>query len=80
MAVKILKGSLKWIRALRTDQAGESTFLEFLMSSWQAGVIRYEVDFEARRVTYFGASGESYVEAYPAVAMATPEAPNTKEK
>ena len=54
------------IRALRTDQAGKSTFPEFLMASWQAGVIRYDVDFNARTVTYYGCDGEEYVEAYPA--------------
>jgi len=27
------------IRALRTDQAGESTFPEFLTASWRAGVV-----------------------------------------
>lgn len=54
------------IRALRTDQAGESTFPEFLMSSWRAGVTRYEVDFDARTVTYYGCNGEEYVEGYPA--------------
>ena len=57
------------IRALRTKQAGESTFPEFLMASWNAGVVRYEVNFEARQVTYFGASSESYVESYPAVSL-----------
>src|ERR1700743_3590521 len=36
------------IRALRTDQKGESTFPEFLMATWRAGVVRYDVDFEAR--------------------------------
>lgn len=55
------------IRALRIDQAGESTFPEFLEASWKAGVVSYDVDFKQRRVTYFGALGESYVEAYPAV-------------
>ncbi len=55
------------IRALRTDQAGESTFPQFLESTWKAGVVSYEVDFEARRVSYFGALGESYVEDYPHV-------------
>ncbi len=53
--------------ALRTDQAGRSTFPEFLQASWQAGVIGYEVDFSARTVTYLGCNGEAYVEAYPAV-------------
>src|SRR5271169_4270975 len=46
------------IRALRTDQAGESTFPEFLLASWGAGVVRYDVDFEARTVTYYGCNGE----------------------
>jgi uncharacterized protein YbcV (DUF1398 family) len=55
------------IRALRTDQAGESTFPEFLAASWRAGVIRYDVDFGARTVAYYGCNGEQYVESYPAV-------------
>jgi len=52
------------IVALRTDQAGESTFAQFLEASWRAGVVRYEVDFAARIVTYYGATGGEYVEAY----------------
>jgi uncharacterized protein YbcV (DUF1398 family) len=55
------------IAALRIDQAGESTFPEFLEASWRAGVVRYEVDFRARTVAYFGCNGEDYIEAYPAV-------------
>jgi uncharacterized protein YbcV (DUF1398 family) len=55
------------VRALRTDQAGESTFPEFLAASWKAGVVRYDVDFEARTVTYYGCNNEEYVEGYPAV-------------
>ncbi len=43
--------------ALRTDQAGDSTFPEFLSASWRAGVIRYEVDFGAGTVTYYGCNG-----------------------
>jgi len=54
------------IVALRADQAGESTFPEFLMAAWRAGVVSYDVDFVARNVTYYGASEESYVESYPA--------------
>lgn len=54
------------IAALRADQAGESTFPEFLMAVWKAGVVSYDVDFVARNVTYYGVSGESYVESYPA--------------
>lgn len=57
------------IRALRTDQAGESTFLQFLKSTWEAGVIGYDIDFENRTCTYFGANGESFTENYPAVEL-----------
>jgi uncharacterized protein YbcV (DUF1398 family) len=56
------------IKALRTDQAGGSTFPEFLMAAWCAGIVRYDVDFIGRTVSYFGCRGESYVEAYPAIA------------
>lgn len=55
------------IRALRTDQAGRSTFPEFLAAAWRAGVVRYDVDFAARTVTYVGCGGEEYVESYVAV-------------
>lgn len=55
------------ITALRIDQAGESTFAEFLASSWRAGVVRYDVDFLARTVAYYGCDGEEYIESYPAV-------------
>jgi uncharacterized protein YbcV (DUF1398 family) len=55
------------IQALRTDQAGKSTFPEFLAASWRAGVVRYDVDFASRSVSYYGSNGEEYVEAYPAV-------------
>jgi len=55
------------IAALRTDQAGNSTFPEFLVASWRSGVVRYDVDFAARTVAYYGCNGEEYIEAYPAV-------------
>lgn len=55
------------IAALRVDQAGNSTFAEFMAAAWRAGVVRYEVDFAARTVSYYGWGGEVYVEAYPAV-------------
>jgi uncharacterized protein YbcV (DUF1398 family) len=55
------------IRAIRTDQKGESTFPEFLMGVWRAGVVRYDVDFEARTVAYYGCNGEKYLEEYPVV-------------
>ncbi len=55
------------IAALRTDQAGQSTFPEFLAAAWRAGIVRYEVDFAERTVGYYGCNGEVYIEAYPAV-------------
>jgi uncharacterized protein YbcV (DUF1398 family) len=57
------------ISALRTDQAGESTFPEFLAASWRAGVVRYDVDFTARTVAYYGCNGEEYVETYALVGV-----------
>lgn len=55
------------IAALRSDQAGQSTFLEFLQAAWRAGVTGYDADFAGRKVIYYGANGESYLEEYPAV-------------
>jgi len=55
------------ITALRTDQAGNSTFPEFLIATWKAGVVKYDVDFAARTCTYYGAGEEKYIESYPAV-------------
>ncbi len=57
------------IKALRIDQAGKSTFPEFLTASWRAGVVRYDVDFGARTVAYYGSNDEKYVEEYPEVML-----------
>jgi len=54
------------LRALRIDQAGKSTFPEFLAASWAAGVVRYDVDLIGRKVAYYGCNGEEYIEDYPA--------------
>jgi uncharacterized protein YbcV (DUF1398 family) len=55
------------VKALRTDQAGESTFPQFLAAAWQAGVVSYEVNLTARTVAYYGVNEEKYVEEYPSV-------------
>ncbi len=55
------------VAALRIDQAGQSTFPEFLAACWRAGVVRYDVDFAARSVAYYGCGDEVYRESYPAV-------------
>jgi uncharacterized protein YbcV (DUF1398 family) len=60
------------IVALRIDQAGESSFPEFLQAAWRAGVVRYDVDFAARTVAYYGCNREEYVESYPAVEIDEP--------
>jgi uncharacterized protein YbcV (DUF1398 family) len=57
------------ISALRTDQAGQSTFPQFLDAAWRAGVVRYDVDFAGRSVSYYGCNGEEYVEKYPETAV-----------
>ncbi len=55
------------VAALRSDQAGETTFPEFVRGCWEAGVVWYDVDLHARTCSYYGADGAGYTEAYPAV-------------
>jgi uncharacterized protein YbcV (DUF1398 family) len=57
------------IAAIRKDQAGESSFPKFLESCWRAGVVRYDVDFMERKVSYYGCDGGGYIEVYPAVSI-----------
>ncbi len=57
------------VAAIRTDQAGESTFPEFLEATWRAGVVRYDIDFDTRKAIYEGCNGEKYLEIYPAVSL-----------
>ncbi len=55
------------VAALRADQAGHTTYAEFVAASAAAGVVTYTVDLPARTCTYRGAGGEQYVERYAAV-------------
>lgn len=55
------------IKAIRADQAGGSTFTEFLQAIWNAGAWGYDVDFGRRKVAYMGAKGEMYTESYPEI-------------
>ena len=57
------------IAAIRADQAGRSTFPEFLRAAWNAGVIGYRVDLTERTCTYAGTATRTYVETYPAVTL-----------
>lgn len=55
------------VKALRADQAGTTTFAEFLKATWEAGVVWYRADFENRVVVYGGPNGETYLENYAQV-------------
>ncbi|MCB5163987.1 DUF1398 family protein [Streptomyces bambusae] len=57
------------IAALRADQAGETTFPEFVRSCWSAGITWYEVDTTTRTCTYHGSDDETYTEPYPAAVL-----------
>ena len=56
-------------RCVANRPSWKSTFPEFLLACWPAGVVRYDVDFTARACTYFGCDGEKYIEDYPEVAI-----------
>ena len=55
------------VQNIRANQEGKISFSEFLFSLWKAGVIRYEVDFSKRQMSYFGAFDQVYQENYPVV-------------
>ena len=55
------------ITTLRADQAGLTTFPEFLMNTWKSGVVKYEVNFIERYVIYYGSNEEEYREIYPVI-------------
>ncbi|MDO8212154.1 DUF1398 family protein [Conexibacter sp. CPCC 206217] len=57
------------VAAIRTDQAGESAFPDFIAAIWAAGVLTYDVDLTASTCTYHGADGASYVERFELVAI-----------
>jgi len=57
------------IGALRADQAGETTFPEFVLGCWNAGIVWYDVDTAARTCAYCGANGESCIDEYPSVTL-----------
>lgn len=59
------------IKAIRDDQAGKTTFPEFLVGIWEAGIVKYDVDFNKRIVIYYGInSSDFYEEKYPKVYIA----------
>ncbi|HEX5369898.1 MAG TPA: DUF1398 family protein [Dehalococcoidia bacterium] len=55
------------IAALRADQAGLSSYPEFMAATWAAGVLTYDVDLNERTCTYRSPASEAYTEAYAVV-------------
>jgi uncharacterized protein YbcV (DUF1398 family) len=51
--------------AIQRNQSKQTDYMAFLQEIARAGVIRYRVDMAARTVSYFGGSGEAYVEKVP---------------
>jgi uncharacterized protein YbcV (DUF1398 family) len=41
--------------ALQADQSRQTTLPEFLIASWKAGVVKYDVDLIGRTCTYYEA-------------------------
>ena len=53
--------------AILANQRKEIDYGGFLERIWRSGVTRYDVDLEARTVTYRGDGGEAYEERIPEV-------------
>lgn len=51
--------------AILASQRKEIDYEQFLERIWRSGVTRYDVDLEARTVTYRGEGGEAYEERIP---------------
>ena len=58
-----------FVAALRREQAGEMSYLEFAAIAWSAGVVRYVVDLDQRTCRYYGLQDESFEEIYPGVSL-----------
>jgi len=53
------------IAALRAHQLGNSSSPSSSQATSVPALSAYDVDFAARKVTYYGCNGEEYVEDYP---------------
>lgn len=54
-------------KAILANQRKEIDYDQFLERIWRSGVTRYDVDLEARTITYRGQDGEAYEERIPDV-------------
>jgi uncharacterized protein YbcV (DUF1398 family) len=52
--------------AVRAIQAGKIKYIEFCERIMRAGCVSYIVSLAGRRAVYYGRSGETYVEPFPA--------------
>jgi uncharacterized protein YbcV (DUF1398 family) len=55
------------VAALLASQLREIDYDGFLQRIWRSGVTSYDVDLEARRITYNGQNGEAHMERIPEV-------------
>ena len=55
------------VAALLASQRREIDYDGFLQRIWRSGATSYDVDLEARRITYKGQNGEAHVERIPEV-------------
>lgn len=54
------------LSAVRAIQAGRTKYLTFCRQIMAAGCVGYLVSMQGRRAVYYGRSGETYVEPFPA--------------
>jgi uncharacterized protein YbcV (DUF1398 family) len=53
------------VAAFASIERREVDYQGFLRQLWRAGVVEYEVSLIARRITYYGAHGETHSETIP---------------
>ncbi|HQS18910.1 DUF1398 family protein [Reyranella sp.] len=54
------------LAAVRAIQAGKTKYLTFCRQIMEAGCVGYLVSMQGQRAVYYGRSGETYVEPFPA--------------
>lgn len=57
----------KFVKVLGKVQDVQTTFPEFLLNSWNSGIVKYEINFIDRYILYYSTSGEEYKEMSPSV-------------
>ena len=56
------------LAAVRSIQAGKTKYMTFCRQIMEAGCVGYLVSMQGQRAVYYGRSGETYVEPFPAAA------------